>query len=230
MANRKAIFLPARAESDKLEAGCDEAGRGPLAGPVFAAAVILPPDFTHPLLNDSKQMSEKARNEVRKAVEENAIAWAVEQVSAEEIDCINILNASITAMWRAVAELSVKPEALIIDGNKFRALDRLPNEALERPFSGGLRLIDFADKLKNLPYTTYIKGDGRFASIAAASVLAKTHRDEFMRQIAAEYPQYGWDNNMGYPTAEHIEALRKFGPTPYHRTTFKVKELERTLF
>lgn len=229
MANKKAIFLPARADSDKLEAGCDEAGRGPLAGPVFAAAVILPADFTHPMLNDSKQMSEKARAEVRKVIEENAIAWAVAEVSAEEIDCINILNASITAMWRAVAMLPVKPEALIIDGNKFRGLDRLPNEALERPFSGGLKLRSFAESLK-LPYTTYIKGDGRFASIAAASVLAKTHRDECMRRIASEYPQYGWEKNMGYPTAEHIEALRRFGPTPYHRMTFKVKELERTLF
>ena len=159
-------------QEGRIEAGCDEAGRGPLAGPVFAAAVILPPDFHHPLLNDSKKMTEKAREELRPIIEREAIAWAVEEVSAEEIDTINILNASITGMQRAVRRLSVKPEFLLIDGNKFK------------PFDG-------------YEYQCVVKGDGKFASIAAASVLAKTYRDEYMRKLAQEYPQYGWERNMG---------------------------------
>ena len=161
--------------ADLVEAGCDEAGRGPLAGPVFAAAVILPKDFHHPLLNDSKKMTEKARETLRPIIEQEAIAWAVEEVSAEEIDTINILNASITGMQRAVRRLSVKPEFLLIDGNRFK------------PFDG-------------YRYQCIVKGDAKFASIAAASVLAKTYRDEYMRRLAAEYPQYGWERNMGYPT------------------------------
>ena len=188
-----------------VEAGCDEAGRGPLAGPVYAAAVILPPDFHHPLLNDSKQMTEKQRDLLREVIEREAVAWAVEAVSAEEIDTINILNASITGMQRAVRRLSVRPEFLLIDGNKFR------------PFDG-------------FPYKTVVHGDATYASIAAASVLAKTWRDEYMRKIAAEYPQYGWDRNMGYPTKEHIEAIRQYGYTPHHRMSFHPKELEPTLF
>lgn len=228
--DKTAVFLPARADFNVLEAGCDEAGRGPLAGPVFAAAVILPDNFSHPLLNDSKKMSENARNDVRKEIEEKAIAWAVEAVTAEEIDEINILNASIAAMWRAVARLDTTPEALIVDGNRFRDLERLPNTALETEFGDGWRLKDFIPKFRSIPYRTFVKGDGRFASIAAASVLAKTSRDEYMRKIAKEYPMYGWDGNMGYPTPEHIDALRRFGPSPYHRKTFKVKELESTLF
>ena len=195
-------------EPGRKEAGCDEAGRGPLAGPVYAAAVILPPDFYHPLLNDSKQMTEKAREELRPIIEANAIAWAVEAVSAEEIDQLNILWASVTGMQRAVQKLSVKPDFLLIDGNKFR------------PFQG----FGFKD------FKTVVHGDATFASIAAASVLAKTYRDDFMRKIAMEYPQYGWDRNMGYPTAEHIEAIRRHGYTPWHRKSFHVKELEPSLF
>ena len=191
-------------EPGRLEAGCDEAGRGPLAGPVFAAAVILPEDFFHPLLNDSKQMTERAREELRPIIEREAIAWAVEEVSAQEIDKLNILWASVTGMQRAVKRLTPKPEFLLVDGNKFR------------PFDG----YGFGS------YKTVVHGDATFASIAAASVLAKTYRDEFMRKISADYPAYGWDRNMGYPTPEHIEAIREHGYTPWHRRSFHVKELE----
>ena len=190
---------------DLIEAGCDEAGRGPLAGPVFAAAVILPKDFHHPLLNDSKKMSEKAREELRPIIEREAIAWAVEEVSAREIDTINILNASITGMQRAVRRLEVKPEFLLIDGNKFK------------PFDG-------------YEYQCIVKGDAKFTSIAAASVLAKTYRDEYMRKLAQEFPQYGWERNMGYPTKEHVEAIIRHGYTPHHRKSFHLKQLEPTLF
>ena len=192
-------------EKGRIEAGCDEAGRGPLAGSVFAAAVILPEDFFHPLLNDSKQMSEKNRELLRPIIEKEAVAWAVTEVSAEEIDKVNILNASILGMQRSVLKLAVRPEFLLIDGNRFK------------PFGG------FA-------YRTFVGGDATFASIAAASVLAKTYRDEYMRRLAAEYPQYGWDHNMGYPTRDHVEAIRKFGYTPYHRKSFHLKELEPRLF
>ena len=195
-------------EAGRLEAGCDEAGRGPLAGPVFAAAVILPEGFFHPLLNDSKQMTEKAREELRPIIEREAIAWAVEEVSVDDIDRLNILWASVTGMQRAVLRLNPAPVFLLVDGNKFR------------PFQG----YGFKD------YQTVVHGDATYASIAAASVLAKTHRDEFMRRISADYPQYGWDRNMGYPTAEHIEAIRRFGYTPWHRKSFHVKELEPSLF
>lgn len=188
-----------------VEAGCDEAGRGPLAGPVYAAAVILPPDFHHPLLNDSKKMTEKARNTLRPIIEQEAVSWAVVAVEAEEIDRINILNASITGMQRAVRLLKVKPDFLLIDGNRFK------------PFDG-------------FKYATVIHGDATYASIAAASVLAKTYRDERMRLLAAEYPEYGWDRNMGYPTREHLDAILKYGYTPYHRKSFHPKELEPTLF
>ena len=195
-------------EAGRLEAGCDEAGRGPLAGPVFAAAVILPPDFHHPLLNDSKQMSEKDRDILRPIIEEEALAWAVEAVEAEEIDQLNILWASVTGMQRAVLRLDPRPDFLLIDGNKFR------------PFGG----FGFNS------YKTVVHGDATFASIAAASVLAKTHRDERMRALAKEYPQYGWARNFGYPTPEHIQALKEFGPTPYHRRSFHPKALEPSLF
>ena len=188
-----------------IEAGCDEAGRGPLAGPVFAAAVILPEDFHHPLLNDSKKMTEKARETLRPIIEKEATAWAVEMVSAEEIDTINILNASITGMQRAVRRLEVKPEYLLIDGNRFK------------PFDG-------------YRYQCVVKGDATFASIAAASVLAKTYRDEYMRKLALEYPQYGWERNMGYPTKEHIAAIVEHGYTIHHRKSFHLKQLEPTLF
>ncbi|MBO4466625.1 MAG: ribonuclease HII [Bacteroidales bacterium] len=195
-------------QSGRIEAGCDEAGRGPLAGPVYAAAVILPPDFFHPLLNDSKQMSEKAREELRPIIEKEAVAWAVEAVSPEEIDKLNILWASVTGMQRAVLRLNPAPQFLLVDGNKFR------------PFGP----YGFKD------YKTVVHGDATFASIAAASVLAKTYRDDEMRRLAQLYPEYGWDRNMGYPTPEHIEAIRRNGLTPLHRKSFYVKELEPSLF
>ena len=201
----KEIHLLQYMQPGRMEAGCDEAGRGPLAGPVYAAAVILPEDFHHPLLNDSKQMTERARNILRPIIEREAVAWAVEAVSAEEIDRLNILGASITGMQRAVRRLSVRPDFLLVDGNRFR------------PFDG-------------FEYRTVVHGDATYASIAAASVLAKTWRDEYMRHIASEFPQYGWDRNMGYPTAEHIQAIKKYGYTPYHRMSFHPKELEPVLF
>ena len=191
--------------ADLIEAGCDEAGRGPLAGPVFAAAVILPADFYHPLLNDSKKMTEKAREQLRPIIEREALAWAVEEVSAEEIDTINILNASIVGMQRAVRRLKMKPEFLLIDGNRFKPFD-------------------------NYRYQCVVKGDATFASIAAASVLAKTYRDDYMRKLAQEFPQYGWEKNMGYPTKEHVEAIIRYGYTPHHRKSFHLKQLEPTLF
>ena len=190
---------------DMIEAGCDEAGRGPLAGSVFAAAVILPKDFHHPLLNDSKKMTEKSREILRPIIEQEAIAWAVEEVSAEEIDTINILNASIAGMQRAVRRLETKPDFLLIDGNRFK------------PFDG-------------YRYQCVVKGDATYASIAAASVLAKTYRDEYMRNLAKEYPHYGWERNMGYPTKEHIDAIIAHGYTPHHRKSFHLKQLEPTLF
>ena len=178
-----------------IEAGCDEAGRGCLAGPVFAAAVILPPDFSHPLLNDSKQMTERNRNLLRAVIEREAVAWQVVAVPPERIDEINILNASFEGMTLAVEGLRVRPEFLAIDGNRFRT-----------------RL--------EIPYQCIVKGDGKYADIAAASVLAKTHRDEYMLRLAGEYPQYGWSRNKGYPTREHRLAIRQHGLTPYHRRTF----------
>lgn len=192
----------------RLEAGCDEAGRGPLAGPVYAAAVILPPDFRHPLLNDSKQMSEKARNELRAVIEREALAWKVVAVEAEEIDRLNILWASVTGMQRAVQGLPLRPEFLLIDGNKFRPFGEYGRD----------------------DYLTVVHGDATYASIAAASVLAKTWRDERMRELAAKYPGYGWERNFGYPTPEHIEAIRRLGFTPEHRKSFHPAALEPTLF
>ena len=188
-----------------LEAGCDEAGRGPLVGPVFAAAVILPPGFHHPKLNDSKKMTARDRYELREVIEREALSWAVVAVSAEEIDRINILNASITGMQRAVAQLNMRPEFLLVDGNRFK------------PF-------------ESIPFATVVHGDATYASIAAASVLAKTCRDDYMVQLAEKYPQYGWERNMGYPTPEHIEAIREYGYTPEHRKSFHPKQLEPTLF
>lgn len=188
-----------------LEAGCDEAGRGPIAGPVFAAAVILPAGFFHPLLDDSKKMTPAHREEVREVIEKEAVSWAVEMVSVEEIDSINILNASIAGMQRAVRRLAVRPEYLLIDGNRFK------------PFDG-------------YPYETVVHGDATYASIAAASVLAKTYRDNYMKNLAREFPGYGWEQNMGYPTAAHIQAIKELGYTPHHRKSFHPKELELTLF
>ena len=199
------INLLSYMEPGRLEAGCDEAGRGPLAGPVYAAAVVLPPDFHHPLLNDSKQMSRRSRETLRPIIEKEALSWAVVAVEAEEIDRINILKASITGMQRAVRALKVKPDFLLIDGNRFT------------PFDG-------------YAYETVVHGDGTYASIAAASVLAKTYRDERMAALARQYPGYGWEHNAGYPTPEHIDAIKRLGYTPEHRRSFHPKELEPTLF
>lgn len=180
---------------NKVEAGCDEAGRGCLAGSVFAAAVILPPDYENELLNDSKQLSEKKRYLLRSMIEKDALAWAVGVVTAEEIDKINILNASILAMHRALDALSVRPEAIIVDGNRFK------------PYNG-------------VPHTTIVKGDGKYLSIAAASILAKTYRDDYMKAIAEEFPQYDWQSNKGYPTKKHRAAIKEYGISPYHRKSF----------
>jgi len=186
-----------------IEAGCDEAGRGPLAGSVFASAVILPPDYTNDLLNDSKQLTEHQREILRPQIECDAIAWAVEEVTVKEIDEINILNASLLGMRRALAQLKVQPEHILVDGNKWKPY--VPD--------GGIMEV---------PYRTIVHGDATYMSIAAASILAKTYRDDYMRRLHEQYPQYGWDQNMGYPTKQHYDALRQYGPTPYHRMTFRL--------
>lgn len=190
-----------------IEAGCDEAGRGCLAGAVYAAAVILPPDFRNEDLNDSKQLSEKKRYAIRPVIEKEAVAWAVGVVTPEEIDKINILKASFLAMHRAIEQLKVKPEHLLIDGNRFT------------PYEG-------------IPHTTVVKGDGKYLSIAAASILAKTYRDDYMNRLAEEFPQYAWKENKGYPTKAHREAIRQYGITPYHRKSFQLlpQQLELPLF
>jgi ribonuclease HII len=187
-----------------IEAGCDEAGRGCLAGPVFAAAVILPSGFKSDLLNDSKKLTEKQRNKLRPLIEKEALAWAVEAVSNEEIDEVNILNASFLAMNRAVKKLEIVPEHLLIDGNRFRTQSKIP-------------------------FTCMIKGDGRFLSIAAASVLAKTYRDDFMKKIHEEFPNYDWNKNKGYPTKKHREGIKLHGVTKYHRMTFRLLNEQLTL-
>ena len=181
----------------KIEAGCDEAGRGCLAGSVYAAAVILPEDYHNDELNDSKQLTDRRRRLLRTIIERDAVAWAVGVVTPEEIDRINILNASILAMHRALDQLQVRPEAVIVDGNRFK------------PYG-------------TLPYTTIVKGDGKYLAIAAASILAKTYRDDYMDELAQQYPQYDWQSNKGYPTRKHREAIRLYGPTPYHRRTFNM--------
>ena len=182
---------------DTIEAGCDEAGRGCLAGAVFAAAVILPADFRNEMLNDSKKLTEKQRYELRNIVESNALAWAVGIVTPEEIDKINILNASFLAMHRAVDQLELRPQHLLVDGNRFN------------PYPG-------------VPHTTIVKGDGKYLSIAAASILAKTYRDDHMNRLAEEFPMYDWKKNKGYPTKKHREAIKKYGTTPYHRVSFNL--------
>lgn len=192
---------------DVIEAGCDEAGRGCLAGPVYAAAVILPKDFKSDLLNDSKQLSEKKRYALREVIEREAVAWAVGIVSNEEIDNINILRASILAMHRALDGLKVRPEEIIVDGNRFKPYTP--------PLLGGGRG-------EPLPYTTIVKGDGKYMSIAAASILAKTYRDDHMKKLHEEYPAYHWDSNKGYPAPAHRQAIRELGTTPYHRMTFNL--------
>lgn len=198
-------MLPNSYQQELIEAGCDEAGRGCLTGSVFAAAVILPPDFHHPLLNDSKQLTEKRRDALREIIEREALAWSVQEVTAERIDQINILNASIEGMNLALKALSLEPQFIVIDGNRFHT--------------------DLST-----PWRTIVKGDGKYANIAAASVLAKTHRDEYMLRLAKEYPAYGWDRNKGYPTREHRLAIREHGLTPYHRLSFNSSPEQLELF
>ena len=192
-------------ESGRIEAGCDEAGRGCLSGAVFAAAVILPQDYCHPLLNDSKQLSEKQRYKLRTIIEQDAVAWAVGVVTPQEIDKINILNASILAMHRAVEQLSVEPQHLLVDGNRFK------------PY-------------KTIPHTCVVKGDAKYLSIAAASILAKTYRDDYMLQLHEKFPQYGWDRNKGYPTREHRDAIAAHGVTLFHRQSFRLTDPQLKLF
>ena len=198
-------MLPNCYISGRYEAGCDEAGRGCLAGPVYAAAVILPDDFHHPLLNDSKQLTEARREKLRPIIEAEAVAWAVGIVTAQEIDKINILNASILAMHRALDGLSIVPGAIIVDGNRFK------------PYG-------------DIPWQTFVKGDGRYVNIAAASILAKTHRDECMCKLHEEFPQYDWNINKGYPTKAHRAAIATHGPSPLHRQSFRLLDPQLTLF
>lgn len=204
MKTEKKMLLPYM-EAGRIEAGCDEAGRGCLAGAVYAAAVILLPDFHNDELNDSKQLSERRRYALRPIIEAEAVAWAVGVVTPEEIDRINILKASFLAMHRAIEQLKVRPEHLLIDGNRFT------------PYPG-------------IGHTTVVKGDGKYLSIAAASVLAKTYRDDYMNRLATEYPEYAWDVNKGYPTKAHREAIRQYGITPYHRKTFRLLPQQLELF
>ena len=192
-------------QHELIEAGCDEAGRGCLAGPVFAAAVILPPKFKLKLLNDSKQVSEKLRFELRAVIEKKALAWAVAEVDHLEIDKINILNASFLAMHRAVAKLAVEPQLLLIDGNRFN------------PYKG-------------IPHQSIIGGDAKYLNIAAASILAKTYRDDHMQKLAAEYPEYDWQKNKGYPTKKHRDMIIRIGPSPYHRRSFRVTDPQISIF
>ena len=196
-------MLKSYLNKDLIEEGCDEAGRGCLAGSVFAAAVILPKDYTNEELNDSKKLSETMRYKLRETIERDALAWAIGIVTPEEIDKINILNASILAMHRALDKLKLRPENIIVDGNRFK------------PYN-------------NTPYTTIVKGDGKYLSIAAASILAKTYRDDYMNKLADEYPQYDWLSNKGYPTKKHRDAIARYGTTPYHRMSFRLlnQELE----
>jgi ribonuclease HII len=198
-------MLLSRYQYELIEAGCDEAGRGCLAGPVFAAAVILPDDFEHALLNDSKQLPEEVRYALRIEIEQKAIAHAVAAVDNVEIDEINILNASFLAMHRAIAKLHLSPQFLIIDGNRF-------------------------NKYGDMPHQCIVEGDAKYFSIAAASILAKTYRDDYMKQIAAEHPEYDWHKNKGYPTIKHRETVLKIGYTPYHRRTFRVSDPQLTIF
>lgn len=203
--NKEILSLLACHQQDLLEAGCDEAGRGCLAGPVFAAAVILPPNFTHPLLNDSKKLSEADRYSLRPEIEAQALAFAVASVSNTEIDEINILNASFLAMHRAINQLTIKPQFLIIDGNRFNPYPEIPHQCI-------------------------IQGDGKYFSIAAASVLAKTYRDDYMQQLALQHPEYDWHSNKGYPTIKHRNMVLQHGFTPYHRRSFNVTNPQLSIF
>lgn len=204
MSKQNNILLPHHTPGE-TEAGCDEAGRGCLAGPVVAAAVVLPRGFSHPLLNDSKQLSHKQRMELRQVIEQEAQSWAVALVDNHEIDVINILRASIKAMHLAIDQLALVPSLLLIDGNRFQ-------------------------KYQQIPHHCIIKGDGKYQSIAAASILAKTHRDELMEQLHHDYPQYGWSQNKGYPTAAHRKAIKEYGLTPFHRRSFRLLDEQLELF
>ena len=206
-------MLKAYYKKGLIEAGCDEAGRGCLAGPVFAAAVILPSDFRNEMLNDSKQLTEKKRYQLREVIEREALAWAVGIVDNNEIDKINILNASILAMHRALDQLTVRPEYIIVDGNRWKPYQEL---------TANDNVNDNDNEPKVVPATTIVKGDGKYLSIAAASILAKTYRDDFMLRIHEEFPQYHWDKNKGYPAKVHREAIRQYGTTPYHRMSFNL--------
>ncbi len=190
-------YLRSYCKKNIIEAGCDEAGRGCLAGPVYAAAVILPQDYTHPILNDSKKLTEKVRIELRKEIQNIAISWAVAEVDNVEIDKINILNASYLAMHRAIEKLTIQPEHLIIDGNRFK-------------------------QFNNIPFTCIVKGDSKYYSIAAASILAKTYRDEYMKNLHIKFPEYDWINNKGYPTKKHREAISRIGISSFHRKTYNL--------
>ena len=198
-------MLKKRYSEGSIEAGCDEAGRGCLAGPVVAAAVVLPDDYHNALLNDSKQISARTRDILRKEIKQEALAWAIGVVDNNEIDQLNILNASFEAMHRAIAQLKIEPGFLLIDGNRFNPYPGISHECI-------------------------IKGDSKYASIAAASILAKTHRDEFMTKLSLEYPEYAWQKNMGYPTKAHRQAIKEFGPTPYHRMSFQLLPKQLELF
>lgn len=198
-------MLKSHFKKGKIEAGCDEAGRGCLAGPVVAGAVILPPNYKHKELNDSKQLTEKQRKRIKKDIVKDAVAWGIGVVSPAEIDEINILNASYLAMQRAVEKLKIKPELLLIDGNRYKPAD-------------------------DIPYECIIKGDGKYFSIAAASVLAKTYRDDLMIELANKYPGYSWDTNMGYPTIAHRDGIKEIGSTPHHRMSFKLLPTQLELF
>lgn len=191
--------------SGVVEAGCDEAGRGCLAGAVYAAAVVLPPDFRNELLNDSKKLTEKQRYALRPLIEEATLAWAVGIVTPQEIDRINILNASFLAMHRAIEQLRVTPQHLLIDGNRFK------------PYPG-------------IAHTCVVKGDGKYEAIAAASILAKTYRDDYMNELHEKYPMYDWKSNKGYPTKAHRAAIAQYGPTPYHRLSFQLLERQLSIF
>ena len=205
----------------KIEAGCDEAGRGCLAGSVYAAAVIFPEDYQNEELNDSKQLTDKRRKQLREIIERDADAWAVGVVTPDEIDKINILNASILAMHRALDQLSVRPEAIIVDGNRFKPYHE-PITMNREPTTMNHEPTTMNREPAVIPHTTIVKGDGKYLSIAAASILAKTYRDDYMDQLAIEYPQYDWLSNKGYPTKKHREAIRQYGITPYHRKTFNM--------
>ena len=197
-------MLELKYKTNCIEAGCDEAGRGCLAGPVFAAAVILPDDFSNEWLNDSKQLSGKQRSRLRTVIEQEALAWAVASVDNHEIDQINILNASILAMHRALDQLTVRPEHIIVDGNRFK------------PYS-------------QIPHLCIVKGDGKYMSIAAASILAKTHRDEYMEKLHQQFPHYNWQKNKGYPTREHREGIARYGTTDFHRMSFNLLDQQLEL-